>query len=84
MAEFQVSVSVKAGGFSYKAGDLMETEAGPLRVFAVEAGGMVDAVKIIQIWADVVNDANGSEVASVMSIGTWRAKFGVFNADYEI
>lgn len=84
MAKFQVNVLIKSEGFCYKAGDLMETEAGPLRVFAVEAVGMVDAVKIAQIWADGVNDANGAEVASVVSILTWREKFGDFNADYEI
>ena len=85
MAEFQVNVLVKSDykEFTYNAGDLIESEAGPLRVLAIEAFDITGAAKLAQIWADGVNDANGAEVATIVSIFTWREKFGLFDADYE-
>ena len=85
MAEFQVNILVKSDykEFTYNAGDLIETEAGLLRVLAIEAFDITGAAKLAQIWADGVNDANGAEVATIVSILTWREKFGLFDADYE-
>ena len=85
MAKFQVNVSVRSDykEFFYNARDLITTESGPLRVLAIEAFDITGAAKLAQIWADGVNDANGAEVATIVSIFTWREKFGLFDADYE-